>query len=100
MARTLTESKALGTTPRIRFNWGYWDGVYDARHNYLERTLMVAGGQLRAKLPQAGDAGSKAYRAGYAAGYRAVRDERDGLSEVPETSDAAWRAAAKKRVKR
>lgn len=62
------------TTPRIRFNWGFWDGRNDALAN---RTAVW------------GEHGKSHFDKVYEAGYWAGRATKDIAAVV--TSDLAWR---------
>ena len=55
--------------PRVRFNWGFWDGFADAKKDRPARDMV--------------DHFDPMYAAGYLYGYRQVEDN-------PTTSDRAW----------
>jgi hypothetical protein len=64
-------------SPRVRFNWGYHDGASDAQHKRPIREPNIKGWPA---------ALNRAYRQGYEAGVRDVREAR-----YSGNSDAAWR---------
>ncbi len=63
----MTNTENLLDSPRVRFNWGFWDGLYEQRNNKTIRTAHT----------------NPHYAAGYKFGYQEI-------SENVETSEPAW----------
>lgn len=74
MASTAAAGSTSKFAPRVRFNWGFWDGHADGR----ERRTAIWGRNGQPHF-------DGAYEDGYWAGRAAA-----AAGEVPETSDAAW----------
>lgn len=62
-------------TPRVRFNWGFWDGLNDGK----ARRHATWSSHF-----------DNAYERGYWAGRAAAQG-----SEAPTSSDAAWKESGK-----
>lgn len=77
--RTKTETL---DSPRIRFNWGFWDARADKEAGRRDRR-EIQGGELFA-LPCDGSNQTRAYRDGYVAG-------RKESFAKEATSDEAWK---------
>ncbi len=75
---TISKKKTQSSSPRERFNWGYWDGLADRAKG---RTAVWAKTAIyRCKHPY-----DQAYGRGYWDGYYET-------SPAPVSSEAAWRS--------
>jgi hypothetical protein len=69
MVATITQTVALNNTPKVRFNWGFNDGCFDAQMKHVDRATIAPGElfQLRYDTEI-----NRAYSAGYRAGFAFV----------------------------
>lgn len=72
-------------SPRIRFNWAYWDAMADVRNNRPANGHYLRTAGVIAKALNISTAAAAATKEGYSLGRR------DGRERVQtDTSEAAW----------
>lgn len=77
-------------SPRVRFNWGFHDGTFDAFYKHPNRSDLKAG--ERDHLHRVGLDDSTPLGKAYGRGYRAGQKHFATHGTRPDSSEAAYRA--------